>query len=767
MLQLVRIFRRTICLLVIMAIIFPSVVSAMSQSDLKSIITNKVFYDPSCAEASTSNTKPGSGSGLTAAAPALKDPNKLIEAINKYIDEQFPSSPFKGKGKDFVDGAMAAGINPLLIVALTKKESQMGTSKDPQVTGAFNAFGRTATDSQPHIVGPTGIKWYKWSSWEDSLNNNAPGGDPASNDYPSYLQEVYFRSGEFDISSAGLEFMNKYAPPHENDTAGYIKGIQDLFADFVQNRAKDAFGEGGGQASGKVFAFGDSVLAGAKTQVEATLKTKGFTEVVIDAVPSRALREGGSKLDGMSEFQRQADKVKGTGAIIIELGTNGGVTPENIQKFMNDTVKPASPGAKVFWVNVGVDPSKRTQSGTIDADGTNNTLQQASTNGYSIIDWSSQVKAHPEYINTDGYGVHLSEQGLQPYADLIASGTQGSGAPTDTRNGSCTCSAAAGNSGSTTLTGADNAEKIWNYLIGKGLNPIQTAGLMGNFQQESNFNPESTNGSTLGIAQWLAERRTALEKFAQDQGKPATDLLVQLDYLWKELSERDARDRPDKKEIDVIKELASLEEIVRFFDYSFERSGDDETIVRQRVQYGEEILAKYGSTTGGGTTGGGNVSCASGPGGTVVGGFSLPLERKWYDEHKDWFTKPHHDYPASDIPVPEGTPVFSMTAGKIIKAPNEGGYGVGVTIDAGNGIIFIYGHGIDGGSLDGAREGDTVQPGQLIMHSGNTGQSQGPHLHLEIDIDGDTKVCPQTLFVGIVEGNIPDIKSLPKSGCSY
>src|SRR5690606_19231982 len=173
-------------------------------------------------------TAAGSGDGLSAAAPNLKDPQKLAEAINAYIGENFGSSPFQGMGSHFVEGAMNAGVNPILILALAKKESQLGTTRDPQVVSAFNAFGRTATSSQPHIVGPTGIKWYKWSAWEDSLNNAAPGNDPATHDHPTYIQDVYFKSGEYDINSPGLEFMNKYSPTHENDTARYIKDMHDL-----------------------------------------------------------------------------------------------------------------------------------------------------------------------------------------------------------------------------------------------------------------------------------------------------------------------------------------------------------------------------------------------------------------------------------------------------------------------------------------------------------------------------------------------------------
>ncbi len=86
-------------------------------------------------------------------------------------------------------------------------------------------------------------------------------------------------------------------------------------------------------------------------------------------------------------------------------------------------------------------------------------------------------------------------------------------------------------------TGADtavspNAATIWNYLIDKGLYPIQAAGILGNIQRESNFSPEALNPSSgsYGIVQWLGGRKTKLQALANYQ-----TLEVQMDYMWSEL----------------------------------------------------------------------------------------------------------------------------------------------------------------------------------------------------------------------------------------
>lgn len=83
-----------------------------------------------------------------------------------------------------------------------------------------------------------------------------------------------------------------------------------------------------------------------------------------------------------------------------------------------------------------------------------------------------------------------------------------------------------------------------------------------------------------------------------------------------------------------------------------------------------------------------------------------------------------------------GTPVKSITEGKVIKAGTSRGYGIAVFIDHGiiNGkhITSEYGH----LSKCEVKIGDKITSGQIIAKSGNTGHSTGPHLHLTIKEDG-------------------------------
>jgi murein DD-endopeptidase MepM/ murein hydrolase activator NlpD len=154
------------------------------------------------------------------------------------------------------------------------------------------------------------------------------------------------------------------------------------------------------------------------------------------------------------------------------------------------------------------------------------------------------------------------------------------------------------------------------------------------------------------------------------------------------------------------------------------------------------------------------------PGGdlAVSGDYALPVERRWYDENPRWFTKPHHDYPAADIPVPTGTPLFAVTNGVVVGTPTSGKCGIGVIFNGDDGAQYTYCHGNPG--TQAVAIGDRVSVGQHLLDSASTGNSTGPHLHFGIRVDG-TQRCPQPFFVAIADGEPLAPQGLPTSGCSY
>lgn len=146
--------------------------------------------------------------------------------------------------------------------------------------------------------------------------------------------------------------------------------------------------------------------------------------------------------------------------------------------------------------------------------------------------------------------------------------------------------------------------------------------------------------------------------------------------------------------------------------------------------------------------------------GEVVGDMALPLSRDeflndlscdigcYYDEAAE---SPHPGY---DWSVSRGTPTFSMVDGTVVET-SEGSpdnpQGIplsqALTMDLGNyirivpdnnkGVVLSYFHmtGADDGVM--VEEGNKVEKGQTIGHSGNSGRSTGDHLHVEMLVGGD------------------------------
>ncbi len=167
------------------------------------------------------------------------------------------------------------------------------------------------------------------------------------------------------------------------------------------------------------------------------------------------------------------------------------------------------------------------------------------------------------------------------------------------------------------------------------------------------------------------------------------------------------------------------------------------------------------------------------PGAIVGAGWALPTPASAVQKPSQLREK-HHDYPAWDFMIPTGTPIYAIRAGEVVSVhrfnanwwasgcSTQGANGcstcgVGLTIRDDLGTRTTYCH----GSALYVDNGDQVTAGQQILDSGNTGRSGGPHLHLEIRING-TRHCPQPLLVALYEhGAGIDPHTLPTSGCSF
>ncbi|MBQ3111486.1 MAG: M23 family metallopeptidase [Firmicutes bacterium] len=87
-----------------------------------------------------------------------------------------------------------------------------------------------------------------------------------------------------------------------------------------------------------------------------------------------------------------------------------------------------------------------------------------------------------------------------------------------------------------------------------------------------------------------------------------------------------------------------------------------------------------------------------------------------------------------DVATKYGTDILACESGTVTFSGNtRGGYGYMVKIDHGDGLETYYAHMTSKLEVE---EGDYVERGQVIGHEGSTGNSTGPHLHLEVRIDG-------------------------------
>ncbi|MDR2154011.1 MAG: M23 family metallopeptidase [Burkholderiaceae bacterium] len=93
--------------------------------------------------------------------------------------------------------------------------------------------------------------------------------------------------------------------------------------------------------------------------------------------------------------------------------------------------------------------------------------------------------------------------------------------------------------------------------------------------------------------------------------------------------------------------------------------------------------------------------------------------------------RPHHGW---DLRAMTGTPCYATAGGRVVSIRDRTGYGL--TLD------IHLDHMIDGGPVylrlahlsrvaDGMETGTRVSQGQLVCYTGNSGASNGAHLHFE------------------------------------
>ncbi len=175
--------------------------------------------------------------------------------------------------------------------------------------------------------------------------------------------------------------------------------------------------------------------------------------------------------------------------------------------------------------------------------------------------------------------------------------------------------------GSSKAAVSDSANQTaFDFFLGKGLTPVQAAGIVGNLDQESSMDPtvaESGGGPGRGIAQWSVGGRWDTETddnvqwYAAQQGESADSLTLQLGFIWYELTTFSGYGLAS------LRGATSVTSATVAFETDFEGCGECDQSTR--VSYAEAALAAYGDDTVTGTSGGSGSTGSTDAGSAGVG----------------------------------------------------------------------------------------------------------------------------------------------------
>ena len=118
--------------------------------------------------------------------------------------------------------------------------------------------------------------------------------------------------------------------------------------------------------------------------------------------------------------------------------------------------------------------------------------------------------------------------------------------------------------------------------------------------------------------------------------------------------------------------------------------------------------------------------------------FSYPLKNFVVTSRYGWRRSGFHT--GIDYAAGYGTPIYAAEDGVVTCSQWSGNYGYLVKLQHAGGFETRYAH----CSRFAVSVGDEVKKGDVIAYVGSTGNSTGPHVHLEIRLDG-ASIDPETL----------------------
>lgn len=334
------------------------------------------------------------------------------------------------------------------------------------------------------------------------------------------------------------------------------------------------------------------------------------------------------------------------------------------------------------------------------------------------------------------------------------------------------------------LVGKDNQAKIYNFWIRNGFSPAQAAGITASIQHESGYSPfrqETTYSwphGGYGIAQFTGgQRRAVTEYMATNIGSDFSAyyiasyggavsaengfvpegvplevndkfLSAQLGYLQEYISSF----KPSSINIRVSRfeaftglsvprdatlgeyllSLGSAEDAAKAWTFLYEYPGNINSTASARAESAAALFTRISGSNAGDGDDAGFLRGSCGVGSVVApvdGEHLIVTSGAAIRTRSSGLTRMHEGI---DI-IGGETIVAAMDGTVIIARNNYGGYGTTVKIDHGNGTYTLYGHMVED-SLT-VKVGDSVKAGQPLGTMGNTGDSEGVHLHFQVWIE--------------------------------
>lgn len=218
------------------------------------------------------------------------------------------------------------------------------------------------------------------------------------------------------------------------------------------------------------------------------------------------------------------------------------------------------------------------------------------------------------------------------------------------------------------------------------------------------------------IADTQEKVNTSLTEIEEKKGELET---VQQELSKTKSEEQTRVDELTEQSHDLESDVAAYEKKMKELDAK--EKAQEEALKRKYEEEKKKAEQGGSSNSDSGSSSGGSVSSK---------GFIRPVKTGKITAGMYYSSGKYHG--AVDFGVSVGTPVYAAADGIVVTSTWGGSdsYGYYVKIKHYDGTYTLYAH----ASSLAVSVGQVVKQGQLIMYSGNTGNSTGPHLHFEVRV---------------------------------